>query len=132
MAKKQDTKKEHRGKLSDPVHVRLERPVALRKNILGATIEVTKMLKTYAELKYIRDIKATVLNKYRSIHNDINGLVRHFEREDLPPVPLYELDEKIERKKIKEEKIVVKGVTDGEIEKLKEELANIESKLNKL
>src|SRR3989338_5695932 len=104
MAKKQDTKKEHRSKLSDPVHVRLERPVALRKNILGATIEVTKMLKTYAELKHITDTKATILNKYRSIYNDINGLVRHFEREDLPPVPLYELEEKVERKKVKEEK----------------------------
>lgn len=116
---------------AEPIHVRLNKPTTLRKALLGASIDVTRMLKTYAELKEIKEMKADLFNSYQDINSDINKLVRHLEKNGLPPVFFKEFEHE-EVKIEKKEPFVKEKVVDSEIERLKSELADIERKLGNL
>lgn len=120
----------------DPIHVMLDSPIDLRKGVLGSALDLTKMLKTYAELKEIRETKFALMDGMRGLYNDMNKLLREFEKHNLPHVPEKEIEsEGLHETHISEEHFEmpkIESVGNAEIDKLKAELEAIERKLSSL
>ncbi len=114
----------------EPVHVQIARPITVRKNILSATIDVTRILKTHEELKDIREEKHDILVSLKGVHSEIFELARGFEKKGLPLVHLPE-DKKHKEYEF-DHKSVKEVVVNSEINRLKAELGDIERKLKSL
>lgn len=139
--------------VAEPIHLKLDKPVTLRKHVLGATIDVARMLKSYEELKRVRETKNNI---YDSLHKlcdrmakfekdiDDTGIVGLAEDEkpstkkedilDSKPreEDFIELEKKIPKVKKSRPIPKKKTVVHSEIDDLKSELANIEKELKGL
>src|SRR3989338_2880432 len=121
-----------------PLHIMISSPLYLRKSVLSCALDITKMLKTYAELKQIREAKLTLIDSFRTVHSEIRKTLRDLEKENLPKFSVKEHTEErheesrdfepSERKQM----VVEEVVSNSEIDMLKEELAQIEKKLSQL
>lgn len=119
-----------KNKSGGVVHVRLQSPLNIRKNILGAAIDTANVLKTYDELRRIRNRKEEVVESFNSLFDDVKDLFENIEGKYLPELPLQEQEfRKVEKKDTKKE--IVKH-TDNEVERLKTELEDIERRLRNL
>lgn len=120
---------------SQPIHIRLENPLDLRKKILSAAITSSKMLQAYSQLQEIQDHRKAVLNSLDSKLKEINALTKKFRqqipairyKEDLPKIRVEEVKIVSAPKIIKE--IPATNTRDSEVDQLKKELADIEHKL---
>ena len=87
-------------------------------------------MKTYDELKRIRNRKEDVVESFNSLFDDVKNLFESIEGKYLPELPLQEQEfRKAEKKGTKKE-----GVkhTDNEVDRLKTELEDIERRLRNL
>ncbi len=124
------------GESEQPLHVMIEDPINLRKSVLSSALDVTKLLKTYTELKEIRKSKAMLTETFISLHTDIKKIVRDFEKE-LPKLSIPELNkennEKVETiEHVESKPAVTQKIGSSEIDSLKAELEEIEKKLGNL
>lgn len=119
-----------------PVHVMIENPINLRKSILSSALDVTRLQKTYAELKEIREAKVSLIDIFSSIHTDLKHIIKGLEKGDLPKLTIKEADEETyEEVKVTEhieKKPVAEKVGNSEIDALKAELEAIEKKLGNI
>lgn len=118
-------KLEHKG-----VHVRLEEPIAKRKEVLESAIYSTELLQKYENFKKIRNLKRKQKALFKKTIKELKLLVDELELKELPTV-------KIEKpKKEPEEELKITKKKIKEIPKTKskfaEELEKIRSRLQKL
>jgi len=117
---------------ANTVYVRLDEPVAIRKNSLSCAIDSTKMLKTYAEIKSLRETRFNIMGKMKGSTAEINSLVKDLERNKMPHLPL-DLEEKPSATISKVNKHTVEAKEEPvEVLRLKKELEDIERKLRML
>jgi hypothetical protein len=120
----------------DVVHVRLEKPIATRKQILMAAIEGTRLLKKNEEMQLIKKKKQLIIAKLGKVMREVKTLERRIIKE----IPAVKENKKTEIHKIKEVKITKEldlpskqpKKPTSEIERLQKELEGIESKLKSL
>lgn len=134
MPKKQIKNSKKFNEITEPVHVRLEKPITLRKRVLSTTIDITRMMQTYSQLKQIRETKVELISNIGKVYGEIKRFTRKLEDQDLPSLPRYleEKDEMHGEISVEENKTIEKELPNSEIEKLKAELADIEKKLGKI
>ncbi len=117
----------------EPLHVKIDMPIALRKEVLGAAIGTTNLLRWYLELKSIREHKQQLLDAFKRVYQDIKKLTNELHKQ-LPVIYFEQLEKqetKIEVSK-KEELVQEETTPHDEISLLKKQLEEIESKLNTL
>ena len=127
--------KNTRNDINQPIHVKLETPLNLRKKILTAAIASSKMLQAYSQLEEIQEERKAILSDVDATFKEINILTKKF-RSLLPNIHLHE-----DLPKIKEEikypikltpevkEIPATNTRDSEVDQLKKELAEIDHKL---
>jgi len=138
-----------REESKEPVYVQLHNPVEHRKLILRTAIETAKLIQDYEAVRAIKTEKTEVLKKFfkvvseaKAIQKSLIGTVlpklkeepkpkvveQHVEKVKSTFVKKTEIAKKVEApKKVIEER---KSLTD--VEKLQQELSDIEGKLAKL
>ena len=121
-----------------PVHIMLDTPLLLRKEILSAAIDATKLLKSYEELTVLKLKKAKTLNYLQREMKTIKRLSKEFNEHTLPTVP-HELPSqpKVVHHKEALQRVIVKQAAapkkpHTEVDKLNAELRGIEEKLGNL
>ncbi len=130
------TKKEKKA----PVHVMVEQPLQLRKLILSAAIDATKLLKEYEEFVALKERKLKTLRYLHKEMRNIKSISKEFDDRHFPQIP-HELP--VEHRKVHTLKSVPKIVEApktvtlpkkpvSEIERLNSELREIEEKLGSL
>ena len=108
------------------VHIRLDRPINLRKEVLRTAIDVTKIMQECGEIMILRNSELVLLEDLNGLSKEIEMLSKKLDN-NLPELPR----EKVEREKyVEKEEVEVEEISD--IAKLKAELAAIESKLKEL
>ncbi|MBI5391639.1 hypothetical protein HZB00_01420 [Candidatus Woesearchaeota archaeon] len=133
---KQQKKIEHHA--HENMHVLLQQPVQVRKEILGAAIEATQILKEQEELHLMESQYKKIWRLMETTMRDIKRATKQIEESGLPKISVelvkparvvapLQLQE-IQPKKSKEEKLK----PHSELDKLNNELAAIEERLNKL
>ena len=128
-------KTKNNSKEEGVVHVKLDAPVAVRKSVLGAALDVANLLSTYEEIKNLKKNKRALLDSVNiqllALKRDVNDL----ENKYLPELKFAQINP-IEKKVHAEEMIhgakIKESISDSEVERLKEELAEIEKKLKHL
>src|SRR3989344_1529773 len=110
MKKKKTVKQEITG-----IHIKIDRPIEVRKQILKYAIEVAQLLKSYEDYKELH-------HKKDQIYSNLSD--NFYEIKDLET----KQEIKIETKQI----ITEKPKGDSEIERLKNELKDIENQLKHL
>ena len=110
------------------VHVKIDNPISIRKDILKTAIDTTKMLYSYNEILMLREKETKLINKFKSLHNEITRLQRNLQDSDLPKI-----SEKYESTSHESEKFEEReAVVDNDVDKLMGELKDIERKLKSL
>lgn len=112
------------------VHVKLNNPLGIRKNIFATAIDVANVLKMYDGLRISRARKLEVYDSLNETLNGMRDLFDSLESNYLPLLPIFE--RKFDKEQKEDKKIIVTKHTDNEIEKLKGELEEIERKLKGL
>lgn len=108
------------------VHIKLDRPVNLRKGVLRAAIDVTKIMQECEEIVILRNSELVLLEDLKVLNKEIEMLSKKLDN-NLPELPR----EEVEREKyVEKREVEVEEISD--IAKLKAELAAIESKLKEL
>ena len=72
---------------SDVVHVRMENPVARRKEVLKTAIGSTKLLYSFNELMDLREKELKLMNKLRIMNKTMKTIVHTLDKELLPELP---------------------------------------------
>ncbi len=108
------------------VHVRLNKPTSIRKEILKTAIDVTKIIQDAESLNVLRSSELALIWELKSIGKEIESLQKNLVEKDLPKLPI----ERQEKLKVHVEEVKLKEVSD--IDRLKAELAAIENKLKDL
>ena len=121
--------------IENPIHVRINSPIAFRKQILTCALESTQLLQDYNEIKEMQEKRRTILvQKLQKTMDTIEKMQRKLEL-SLPKVKYtQEKQQKIEIKPIetqKQQKIEPKK-QESEADKLQKELEEIEQKLAEL
>lgn len=107
------------------VHVRINNPVTIRKEVLKTAIDATKILYAFNEIVEIREREYKLIDKLSSITKNIKKSYDGLKLNGFPELPKgLEIKNEV---KPKQEKVVNNEVTD-----LMSELKSIESKLNSL
>lgn len=127
------------AKKEDLFYVNLEDPVSIHREILKSTKNTLSSLKRYEAFRNIRNIKIEKLTELKHVMGEINLLVNRL-RGELPSTGLRAISEKKQQASTKtkpekppkqeQKKQMPKPVS--KIEKLEEELDDIESKLRNL
>ena len=117
----------------EPIHVRVDRPLVIRRGLLEAAVYSTKMLTSYVELKEVRQKKAKLFEKFKLMDLDLKTLIKDFSS-SLPKIVLPKEETAVVPVQIKEQKrdIVPQKTSNPEIDQLKRELEEIEHKLKGL
>ena len=115
-----------------PVHVRVDSPIDLRKEILKTAVSCNMVLQKYEDFREVGALKEIKFTRLITINNSISKLLGQL-RDDIPEL---EKEHKIipstpEQKAYakKHKKIATKKSAEGSLEK---ELREIETKLNSL
>ena len=122
----QKTKNSKKENTKEFIHVKINKPIALRKEILKTAINTTKLMQTYSGLTLLRQAKKALIEDLRTLRNDIVLNERQLQ-ELLPKLPEEQVNE--EQNEIHKVETLKE---DHDIEKLKKELFAIESKLKEL
>ena len=128
-----------------PVHMMVDQPLLLRKNILSTAIDVTKLLKEYEEFVALKNRKMKTLRLLQREMKTLKSLSNEFNENHFPNVPHELPHQKVERHtEPKREAISVKELKETlkphkehkphltELDRLNQELQDVESKLNSL
>ncbi len=118
----------------------IEQPIMLRKEILSAAIDATKLLKDYEEFVALKNKKLKTLRYLHREMKEIKRLSKEFNEDRFPVIPHEEVHaKKSVVKKVEEPKPeVVKPVkvatkkSSTEVDRLNDELREIEEKLGRL
>ena len=111
--------------MENPIYVVIKEPVSVRKKILTASKDILKCLQIYEDVKDIRVELVNMEHGYIEEITEIRGLVRRLKR--LIPAVEYS-SKKHEVKKGTKKKVVKKS----KIEKMQNELDDIERELNSI
>ena len=131
-----------------PVHMMVDQPLLLRKNILSTAIDVTKLLKEYEEFVALKNRKMKTLRLLQREMKTLKSLSNEFNHDHFPNVPHELPHQKVERHAPNKEevmnKISVKELKETlkphkehkphltELDRLNQELQDVESKLGQL
>ena len=110
------------------VHIRIDNPISIRKNILKTAIDTTKMLYSYNEILILRDKETKLINKFKSLYNEINKLQKNLQDSDLPKISEKYEAVSHEAENFKE----IEPVADNDVDSLMAELRDVERKLKGL
>ena len=121
-----------------PIFVRLESPSSIRKDLLNSAVEAARGLKSYEELKKIRERKVKKIDKLKKLMNTVNREVKTLQNKTLPS--LDEVDLLVEGKKIKQSKVnrrlpktrKKKTVSEEHVDELDKDISDMKLKLAKL
>ena len=146
-------KSEKRETPDDSIHVRLENPTIIRKDVLAVAIDVIGLLKRYYEYIEIKKQKDDIMRLLRADINEIKRLSKELDAEEMPvtinqllTAKAIERAEKVEPKakasKVDEKKEEVKAqplskapklvVKQQPKDKLENELAELKNMISKL
>ncbi|MEK6864190.1 MAG: hypothetical protein AABX27_02780 [Nanoarchaeota archaeon] len=146
-------KSEKRETPDDSIHVRLENPTIIRKDVLAVAIDVIGLLKRYYEYIEIKKQKDDIMRLLRADINEIKRLSKELDAEEMPvtinqllTAKAIERPEKVEPKakasKVDEKKEEVKAqplskapklvVKQQPKDKLENELAELKNMISKL
>jgi len=114
------------------MHIKIDRPISMRKEILKNAITATKLLQDYDEIKILRETKKSLFDELRSLGSEIIVLQRNLHNSipSLPEEPTINKARDVNQTIPKFDFESVKEKTD--VDKLKGELAEIEAKLKQL
>ncbi|MFA4886960.1 MAG: hypothetical protein WC595_01995 [Candidatus Nanoarchaeia archaeon] len=139
--------KKHIHEKKAPIHMMVDQPLLLRKNILSCAIDVTKLLKEYEEFIALKNRKIKTLKLLQREMKSLKTLSKEFNENHFPNVPHELPHQKVERHPTKEEpmnKISIKELKEtlkphkehkphlSELDRLNQELRDVESKLGQL
>ncbi|MBS3159842.1 hypothetical protein J4436_03560 [Candidatus Woesearchaeota archaeon] len=139
MKKKKTVKQEITG-----IHIKIDRPIEVRKQILKYAIEVAQLLKSYEDYKELHHKKDQIYSNLSDNFYEIKDLEKKLTRgHSLPTLKQLGFEEKPTEKehiiettqeiKIETKQIITeKPKGDSEIERLKNELKDIENQLKHL
>ena len=113
----------------DIYYVGVSDPVELRRTLLESSKIIISFLKRYEDIKNLRTKKAEAVIQLNNQVEDIRKLVARVRR-DLPKTKLRQ--DSVEEKKVAKPKTLKAKIGRAEIEKLEEELSDIENKLKSL
>ncbi|MFH1065487.1 MAG: hypothetical protein V1734_03215 [Nanoarchaeota archaeon] len=77
-------KPEKRETPDDSIHVRLENPTAIRKDVLAVAIDIIGLLKRYYEYIEIKKQKDNIVRLLKADINEIRRLARELDVEEMP------------------------------------------------
>ena len=77
-------KPEKRETPDDSIHVRLENPTAIRKDVLAVAIDIIGLLKRYYEYIEIKKQKDNIMRLLKADINEIRKLARELDVEEMP------------------------------------------------
>lgn len=77
-------KPEKRSTAGESVHVRLDSPMTLRKDVLSLAVETIALLKRYYELQELRRQKDGITKILRTDINEIKRLAKELDIEEMP------------------------------------------------
>ena len=117
------------------VHVKLDSPMAVRKSVLGAALDVANLLTTYEEIKTFKKNKSEIFDSINIQLSALNKDIKDLEFKYLPEIKFAHLnpvEKNVHAEKEIQQNKVVDNMSDSEVEKLKTELAEIEKRLKHL
>lgn len=135
------------------VHVMLDAPIAIRRMILNCALDTTHLVKEAHEVQAVREKKLKTLRKLERVIKEIKSIMRQFSEVHVPiitegsietikeikPHPHLErnnsVKQEVHEKEAKHLEVKKPSVSKGpksDIDKLKDELRDIESKLKAL
>ena len=144
IAKKKVVKKKVSRLSKDPVYVQLLSPVYHRKKILRCAIESARLLQSYEDIRALRKEKEDVLKQFLKVVGDAKKRYTHLVTKVLPKVkedkpkkatPVVKVKKVVSKPKMVSPKPVapvMKQKPRTEVERLQDELEDIESRLSKL
>lgn len=77
-------KPEKRETPDDSIHVRLDNPTAIRKDVLAVAIDIIGLLKRYYEYIEIKKQKDNIMRLLKADINEIRRLARELDVEEMP------------------------------------------------
>jgi len=110
------------------VHVKLDRSIYIRKEILKTAIDTTKMLYNYKEILELKEMQSKLINKYALLYKDIVKLQKVLSDSDLPTLPSN--FENIPHEDTHE--FIEETEVNSDVDKLMSELKEVEKKLKSL
>ncbi|MCD4759851.1 hypothetical protein K8R33_03110 [archaeon] len=116
-------KKKTQTKKKEPIYVKIENALSVRKQILEAAIEASSLLKRLESYKLLREMKLQQIKDLKKLMNKIDKEFSGFTR-DLPKI---KLEEEIEELQEEEKPVKAKGLSeiDIELEEIKRKLAQL-------
>ena|SRR3989344_4101283 len=113
------------------MHIMIPRPHSSRKEILQCNIDVIRFLKVYERLKLIRKEKLLYNNYIKKEMKELNGTMQRL-FESLPEVKIEEREKRKEKLEKKEREIIEKPARSAELDKLEQDIKNLQEKINSL
>jgi len=126
-------KPEKREMPDDSIHVRLENPTVIRKDVLAVAIDVIGLLKRYYEYIEIKKQKDDLLRLLRADVNEIKRLAKELDTEELPVTVSQLLSAKVierhDKVELKAKVNAIKADEEKREEKRKEEIKVVKGRL---
>jgi hypothetical protein len=118
----------------DPVYVQFREPLANRKRILKAAIDAAKLLQNYEEIRALRKEKENMLKNFSEVVTEAKVIHKRLIERVLPHIKIEKkiMPKKIERTETKVQTEIRKVKPKNDVERLQDELKDIEEKLAKL
>ena len=125
-----------------PVHIMLETPIQLRKDVLSTAIDATRLLKEFEEFLVLKNKKMKTLKYLQKEMREIKQFSKEFNEDHFPVIPHHEPVHREHHTALKEH--VVKAIQKQalpkpapkkpatEVDRLNKELQDIEAKLGTL
>jgi len=121
-------------KEEDPLFVGITNADELRRSVLECSKDILESLRSYEKFKSLKEEKLKLIHQFRSDVKEVAKLINAI-KGSLPNVR-EDIIKKPEAKKVKDERIktirVEKPIQRTELERLEEELDEIEGKLNSI
>ncbi len=117
------------------VHVRLDNPLPLRKDVLSTVLGAVNMLNVYSEVADLRKRRVEMIGAMADIMKDAQKEIKKLENEYLPQLPIgeYKSEHKAAEFKTSAVSEIKREETyDDEVERLKAEIESIDRKLSSL
>jgi len=119
---------------SNIMHVMVENPVTLRKEILKSAIDSTKLLKHYEDTRYTRAKKVAAMNDFKENLDKLKELLNNLqstlpiieEKEEAGEEEVKTVKPKVIKGEMKPMKAKPKSRLDIELEEIEEKLRRIE------
>ena len=120
-------------KFSDSaVHVQLAGPLALRKDLLEATLTLAQLSAHYAAYADVRSQRLRVMDKLAKVFVEFRKKETELAEIDLPPLPV---EFSLKKMSVSSSPVAVpslKKAEDDEVTRLQKEIATLESQLQRL